>query len=204
MLIQAERVPNPPERERRTAIPCTTYNPAGNDTSTNHEHSRRLIRLDPTDAHMSIATSMQTESTRADEGRQGDPPRSAGLDLPASPQSAGAARRFATAVLADWRLADLADDVDLVISELITNALLHARADQRASAGAGIRLDLEYDGKALTCRVLDGSPLPPTPEQAGDTAESGRGLLLVDALSAEWGWSREASGKVVWARFHTQ
>lgn len=150
---------------------------------------------------MSIATPMQTESTRADEGRAEEPARSAALDLPASPQSAGAARRFATTVLADWRLTGLADDVDLVISELITNALLHARGDRRANASAGIRLDLEFDGKALTCRVLDGSPLPPTPEQAGDTAESGRGLLLVDALSTAWGWSHEHTGKVVWARF---
>ncbi len=151
---------------------------------------------------MSIATSMQSESTRADEDRPGEPVRSAGLDLPASPQSAGTARRFATAALAEWRLTALADDVDLVISEL--NALLHARGDRRAAAGAGIRLDLEYDGKAVTCRVADGSPLPPTPEQAGDTAESGRGLLLVDALSAAWGWSHEATGKVVWARFDVQ
>jgi anti-sigma regulatory factor (Ser/Thr protein kinase) len=202
MLIHTERVPHPPERERSTATPCITSEQAGNGR--NHQHSRRLIRLDPTDAHMSIATSMQSESTRADEDRPGEPVRSAGLDLPAAPQSAGAARRFATAALAEWRLAALADDVDLVISELITNALLHARGDRRVAAGAGIRLDLEYDGKAVTCRVADGSALPPTPEQAGDTAESGRGLLLVDALSAAWGWSHESAGKVVWARFDVQ
>lgn len=150
---------------------------------------------------MSIATPTQSATARTDQGRGEEAARTAGLDLPASPQSAREARLFATATLAEWRLADLADDVDLVISELITNALLHARGDRHSTVGAGIRLDLEYAGDALVCRVGDGSPLPPAPEQAGDTAESGRGLLLVDALSAAWGWSHEACGKVVWARF---
>ncbi|MBS2965290.1 ATP-binding protein [Actinocrinis puniceicyclus] len=144
---------------------------------------------------------MKSEPARTDESRAAEPPRTASLDLPASPQSARAARCFATAALAEWRLSDLSDDVDVVISELITNALLHARADRRAAADAGIRLDLEYDGGTLICRVADGSALPPAPEQAVDTAESGRGLLLVDALSAAWGWSHEPSGKVVWASF---
>jgi anti-sigma regulatory factor (Ser/Thr protein kinase) len=152
---------------------------------------------------MSIATSMHPESARTDSDGAGEQPaRTAGLDLPASPESAGAARHFAHALLAEWRLPALADDVDLVISELITNALLHARADRRVSPRAIIRLDLEYTGNnSLFCRVADGSALPPAPEQAVDTAESGRGLLLVEALSADWGWSHEAHGKVVWARF---
>jgi anti-sigma regulatory factor (Ser/Thr protein kinase) len=153
---------------------------------------------------MSIATSMHPESARTDRDRPGDPPWAAGLDLPAAPQSAGIARRFAAARLAEWGLADLSDDVDLIISELITNALLHARTQLRSDPEAVVRLDLEYDrdGEALVCRVADGSPLPPTPEQAADTAESGRGLLLVEALSSAWGWNPvPGGGKVVWARF---
>ncbi len=156
---------------------------------------------------MSIATAMQPESARTGHeervghDRSGEPDRTAGLDLPTAPESARAARHFAHAQLTEWRLTALADDVDLVISELITNALLHARADRRTAEGATIRLDLEYDGDGLYCRVTDGSALPPTPEDAGDTAESGRGLLLVQALSASWGWKPEARGKIVWARF---
>ncbi len=199
MLIQTKRAPKPPAPERSPARPCTTHDFAGNGR--HHQHSRRLIRLDPTDAHMSIATSMQPESARTGRDRPGEPGRSVGLDLPTVPESARAARRFAHEALTDWRLADLADDVDLVISELITNALLHARADRRVAADVTIRLDLHYDGDGLYCRVTDGSTLPPTPEDAGDTAESGRGLLLVEALSAAWGWSPEPLGKVVWARF---
>jgi anti-sigma regulatory factor (Ser/Thr protein kinase) len=144
---------------------------------------------------------MQSESARTDHERPAEPGRSAALDLPTVPESAGAARRFAHAALTEWRLAALADDVDLVISELITNALLHARADRRVAADSTIRLDLQYDGDGLHCRVTDGSGLPPTPEDAADTAESGRGLLLVQALSAAWGWAPAVHGKVVWARF---
>jgi len=153
---------------------------------------------------MSIATSMHPESARTDREPPGEPPRTAGLDLPAAPQSAGAARRFAAAMLAEWGLADHCDGVDLVVSELITNALLHARSYSRSDPKASVRLELEYDagGGTLVCRVGDGSPLPPTPEQAGDTAESGRGLLLVEALSSAWDWSpAPGGGKVVWARF---
>jgi anti-sigma regulatory factor (Ser/Thr protein kinase) len=199
MLIHTERAPNPPAPERSPATPCTTHDSAARGRR--YQHSRRLIRLDPTDAHMSIATAMQPESARTRPDRAAPPELTAGLDLPTAPESARAARHFAHAALTEWRLTALADDVDLVISELITNALLHARADRRAVEGASIRLDLEYDGDGLYCRVTDSSALPPTPEEAGDTAESGRGLLLVEALSASWGWKPEAQGKVVWARF---
>jgi anti-sigma regulatory factor (Ser/Thr protein kinase) len=144
---------------------------------------------------------MQSDSAPRGGGKPGGEERTAGLDLPALPESAGVARRFTRRVLASWRLSALADDLDLVVSELITNALLHARADPRPSPGAVIRLTLERAPGALVCRVADGSCLPPTPEQAEDTAESGRGLLLVDALSASWGWSHEVGGKVVWASF---
>ncbi len=157
---------------------------------------------------MSIVTPMQPESAHMqpdtvplDGARPDGPDGSAGLDLPALPESAGVARRFTRSALASWRLSTLADDLDLVVSELITNALLHARADLRNSPCASIRLDLERTADALVCRVADGSCLPPAPEQAADTAESGRGLLLVDALSAAWGWSHESGGKVVWASF---
>lgn len=149
---------------------------------------------------MSIAISTHPAATAQ---HAPDPPaepgRRAGLDLPPSPESARAARRFAHATLAEWRLEPLTDDLDLVVSELITNALLHARTG-RCAPGATIRLDLERHEGHLLCRVGDGSELPPLPEEAVDTAESGRGLLLVEAVSTCWGWSREAGGKSVWAQ----
>lgn len=146
---------------------------------------------------MSITTSMQHDAARADAGRGPAGDLVAGTDLPAVPESARSARRFARTVLAQWGLPALAEDLDLVVSELITNALLHARSNRQG----GIRLDLVRRGLSLVCRVSDGSTLPPTPEQAAETAESGRGLLLVQAVSASWGWSYEPHGKVVWAEF---
>jgi anti-sigma regulatory factor (Ser/Thr protein kinase) len=146
---------------------------------------------------MSITTSMQHEAARAQAETGPAADRAAGTDLPAVPESARLARRFAASVLTQWGLPALVDDVDLVVSELITNALLHARSNRQG----GIRLELLRRGDSLVCRVSDGSALPPAPEQAAETAESGRGLLLVQAVSASWGWSYEPHGKVVWAEF---
>jgi anti-sigma regulatory factor (Ser/Thr protein kinase) len=146
---------------------------------------------------MSITTSMHHDAARAQTvlGPAGD--RVACTDLSAMPESARIARRFARAVLAQWGLPALVDDVDLVVSELITNALLHARSNRQG----GIRLELLCRADSLVCRVSDGSARPPAPGQAAETAESGRGLLLVQAVSASWGWSYEPHGKVVWAEF---
>jgi anti-sigma regulatory factor (Ser/Thr protein kinase) len=146
---------------------------------------------------MSITTSMQHDAARAETGPGPAADRVAGTDLPAVPESARTARRFARAALAQWGLPALVDDVDLVVSELITNALLHARSNRQG----GIRLELLRRTDALVCRISDGSALPPAPEQVAETAESGRGLLLVQAVSASWGWSYEPHGKVVWAEF---
>jgi anti-sigma regulatory factor (Ser/Thr protein kinase) len=116
------------------------------------------------------------------------------------PESAGKARRAARGVLAAWDLHAIAEDVDLVVSELVTNALLHTGG---AAGGAldPVRLELEWSGKAFTCRVVDSCALPPLPEDADHNAESGRGLILVEALASAWDWEDLPEGKAVWARF---
>lgn len=116
------------------------------------------------------------------------------------PESAGQARRAARTVLTAWDLPALVEDVDLVVSELVTNALLHTGLGPGGAATA-VRLELELAGDALTCRVVDSSPLPPQPEEADHDAESGRGLILVDALASAWDWEDLPEGKAVWARF---
>lgn len=126
--------------------------------------------------------------------------RTAIFRLDPVPESAGRARRAARTMLTDWRLERLVEDVDLVVSELVTNALLHS-GDLGAGAAAPIRFELDLRGRTLTCRVVDSSPLPPRPEEAADTAESGRGLILVDALAAAWDWEDLPDGKSVWASF---
>lgn len=148
-----------------------------------------------TDAPMALATSADTRGAVL----PADLVRTAQFRLDPVPESAGRARRSARTMLTDWRLGHLVEDVDLVVSELVTNALLHTDAGE--DGANKIRLELDLNGRRLTLRVVDSSPLPPRPEEAADTAESGRGLLLVDALAAEWDWEDLPDGKAVWAAF---
>ena len=149
-----------------------------------------------TDAPMALATSADTRGA-VDPA---DFVRTAVFRLEPVPESAGRARRAARTMLTDWQLGHLVEDVDLVVSELVTNALLHS-GEGPAGAAEPFRLELDLSGGRLTCRVVDSSPLPPTPEEATETAESGRGLILVEALAAEWGWEDLPDGKAVWAVF---
>ncbi|HEX4789846.1 MAG TPA: ATP-binding protein [Actinospica sp.] len=126
--------------------------------------------------------------------------RTAIFRLDPVPESAGRARRAARTMLTDWRLERLVEDVDLVVSELVTNALLHSGGLGRGAAGA-IRFELDLRDRILTCRVVDSSPLPPRPEEATETAESGRGLILVEAVATAWDWEDLPDGKAVWASF---
>ena len=153
---------------------------------------------------MPIAPSAHTDVDRPPVSPNGakvmdSPALSRQIELTARPESAGLARRFAHACLLDWQLDRLTDDVDLVVSELVTNALLHARGEGRRSAPIFLEVLRELD--SLVCRVIDGSAAPPAQETAGETAENGRGLLLVDVLAAQWGWYAGPGGKAVWARF---
>ncbi len=126
-----------------------------------------------------------------------------------------AARDFTRSSLQRWGLADLFDDVALVASELVTNALrhaLHLRAGdgdsriprQGPSDGSGlpIRISLVHRSPQVVCAVSDPSSTGPVTRDADYIAESGRGLHLVDSFTHSWGWHPLAgAGKVVWALF---
>lgn len=100
------------------------------------------------------------------------------------------ARRLARQTLAGWGHADQVDVVELLVSELVGNAMKHAHGR--------IRLTLSVEDGLLRCEVEDsGCELPRMRETTLDD-ESGRGLQLVDMLSCCWGGDRTASGKVVW------
>ncbi|WP_069813167.1 ATP-binding protein [Streptomyces sp. TP-A0874] len=128
-------------------------------------------------------------------------------------EAVGDARRFTRSALRDRGLSDRFDDVGLVVSELVTNALRHARpAAAPGSAVPAVRLQLMFSDFRLVCAVRDPGDSAlisdawsaPRPAVPAETMESGRGLHLVDALSEGWGWHPVAGaggGKVVWALF---
>jgi anti-sigma regulatory factor (Ser/Thr protein kinase) len=123
--------------------------------------------------------------------------RTPGTDLAA----VRAARAFTRATLQRWELADRCDDITLVVSELLTNALEHAAP---RPGGWPVRIGLlqSRPGAAVLCAVADPSAAPPVPVPPGHLAESGRGLHVIEEISDSWGYTTaRRRGKVVWATF---
>ncbi|MBF9069399.1 SpoIIE family protein phosphatase [Streptacidiphilus fuscans] len=118
------------------------------------------------------------------------PDRAVTWELPNSPRSVGEARELATEQLAAWGLAELVDDVALVVSELVTNAVRHADGP--------VLLRLIRD-RALICEVSDDSSTAPHLRRALDTDEGGRGLFITAQLSERWGVRPARRGKTIWA-----
>ncbi|MEV8632573.1 SpoIIE family protein phosphatase [Streptosporangium sp. NPDC051023] len=111
------------------------------------------------------------------------------LLLPSEPRSAGRARAFVRATLAEWRLDAIADTVELMVSELVANAVEHG------SGGVGLRL---LRGPTLVCEVTDSSSVLPVMRDAGSEDDTGRGLSLINWLAHRWGSRPTEKGKVVW------
>ncbi|MFC7969343.1 SpoIIE family protein phosphatase [Streptomyces cinereoruber] len=107
----------------------------------------------------------------------------------------GRARRLARRALARWDLEDLTDSVELLISEVVTNAVRYA---ERPVTLRLLRTDV------LRCEVGDDSPQLPRQRRARDTDEGGRGLFLVNRLARRWGATRLSGGKVVWFELATR
>ncbi|MGH8981097.1 MAG: ATP-binding protein [Acidimicrobiales bacterium] len=111
-------------------------------------------------------------------------------DLKCTPISVEAARRFVEAALSVWELDDLSAVAVLLTSELVTNAILHART--------AVRLAAERRGAELVVEVWDDAPDAAAVPRSALDDETGRGLLLVNRLVARWGVRRTGSRKVVW------
>jgi anti-sigma regulatory factor (Ser/Thr protein kinase) len=95
---------------------------------------------------------------------------------------------------------DLVDDAVLLVSELVTNAMAAVMpAGTAPAAGARVRLVITQRDDDVRIEVFDSSPVPlvPSPDP-GTQGETGRGLIVVDALAARWGWQPDDFGKVVW------
>ncbi|MGW8378764.1 SpoIIE family protein phosphatase [Streptomyces sp. ODS28] len=104
-------------------------------------------------------------------------------------QTAGQARRLARRALARWGLDELTDQVELLVSEVVTNAVRYA---ERPITLRLLRTDV------LRCEVGDDVPQLPRLRQARATDEGGRGLYLVNRMARRWGATRLSTGKVVW------
>ncbi|MFF4404904.1 ATP-binding protein [Streptoverticillium reticulum] len=112
-----------------------------------------------------------------------------------APASVGLARDFADKSLLAWGLDALAEDVRLCVSELATNAVVHANYD-------GFLVRLVIDDSYLHLEVHDRHPRWPEVRRPTHDVTTGRGLHLVAALSVGWGVEpRHPSGKIVWSRF---
>lgn len=115
--------------------------------------------------------------------------------LPCDASSVGVARRLLRRELAaagdpDLVDADLLDAAGLLVSELVTNAVVHARTD--------VTLRVILRRGVLRIEVTDGSPIVPAPRRPAGLAGTGRGLQLVDRLADRWGVSKARRGKTIW------
>lgn len=114
----------------------------------------------------------------------------------ADPEGLADARSALRQALSDWGLPDLADDVELAAGELLVNVLLHTEG------GAVLTLEvLPEPVRRVRLSVQDRSSVWPRRRSPGEAATSGRGLLMIDALSAQWGVEPRGDGKAVWCEF---
>ncbi|GAA2433158.1 SpoIIE family protein phosphatase/ATP-binding protein [Streptomyces macrosporus] len=119
------------------------------------------------------------------------PDRVAGWEVPSDPAAVSAVRGEVSRRLADWGLEELEFTTELILSELVTNAIRHATGPVRVRL---LRLE-----RSLICEVSDTSSTSPHLRRAATTDEGGRGLFLVAQLSERWGTRYTGTGKVIWA-----
>ncbi|MFJ9098629.1 SpoIIE family protein phosphatase [Streptomyces sp. NPDC102405] len=112
------------------------------------------------------------------------------LDLPSDPAVVSDARKFTSDLLAAWGLEEMAFTTELMVSELVTNAIRYGKSPVQ------LRMILQ---STLTCEVSDASSTAPHLRRAQVFDEGGRGLLLVAALAHHWGTRHNREGKVIWA-----
>ena len=115
------------------------------------------------------------------------------FDLLPEPASAGAGRRAVTQVLTDWGIsAETVGDAVLVVSELVTNAVLHA------PSGHTLSLEVSMSGRVLRVSLSDSSPASPRWRSPSGQDEGGRGIGILDTLSTRWGVAERPGGKALW------
>jgi len=111
------------------------------------------------------------------------------LRLAPVPASVPEARQFVRRLLAQWSLEGLADTASLLTSEVVTNAVLHARTY--------IEITVTRMGNAVQVQVHDGSPVAPVQRRHSAEATTGRGVNLLDQLAGGWTVTQEHGGKTI-------
>jgi len=124
-------------------------------------------------------------------GEHADWSRSA--EFAADPRSSSKAREFVTLHLCHHDLEHLVDDVRLVVSELATNAMVHAHTP--------FTVTLQGATELVHLEVIDGSHVGPVLRKARALDTGGRGVAIVQAMSRDWGVVDQSGGKSVWAEF---
>ncbi len=112
------------------------------------------------------------------------------MRLPARPASVPAARRFIVDALRSWGAPEVADVVRLLASEIVTNAIVHARTN--------VVVIIVVTPPIVRVEVSDDAERYPEMRRADEEATSGRGMTLVDALASAWGVQPANGGKCVW------
>jgi anti-sigma regulatory factor (Ser/Thr protein kinase) len=119
------------------------------------------------------------------------------LELPATPAAASVARLFVRCLCEEWGVGGVADVAELLSSELVTNAVVHARSAIELEA-ARTRTDLRVDVRDVGPGAVVPDVHPPSSE-----AEGGRGLAIVASLADSWGVESTGRGKSVWFKLTT-
>ena len=120
----------------------------------------------------------------------GGPAIEARIQLRPVPASVGIARRFAGTTLDSWGCSQILEVTTLLVSEVVTNAILHARSD--------VEVHLRAGGHFIRVEVSDASLVVPVVRKYSTDAMTGRGLALVEKLATAWGVLERADGKTVW------
>ncbi len=123
------------------------------------------------------------------------------LELGAVPMPARLGRAMTAELCRRCGLGELVPKAELVVSELVTNAVEHAQGGRRAAADPPTRITLTVSvtRRGMSIEVSDPDPHGPSVRAAGPWDEGGRGTFLVAAHSSSWGWRPRAGGKSVWA-----
>ena len=111
------------------------------------------------------------------------------MRLDTDPTAARASRRFVTSLL-DESDSAITSDIQLLVSELVTNAVIHASSDPR--------LEVRISSEIVRVEVYDADPSPAVPRDPDVERPGGRGLLLIAKLANSWGSELVEGGKVVW------